>query len=65
MGNNYKDLKVGIDVVFFKEVFVKVMDFKVAMIFFGGIYDMWICYWLVVGGMELGKDFFIIVVFFV
>ncbi|MBD2393346.1 ABC transporter substrate-binding protein [Cyanobacterium aponinum FACHB-4101] len=62
LGNNYKDLKVGLDTSPLKEAFAKVTDPKVAMTFPGGTHDCWIRYWLAAGGLEPGKEFSTIVV---
>lgn len=62
LGNNYKDLKIGLDTAPLKEAFAKVSDPKVAMTFPGGTHDLWIRYWLAAGGLEPGKDFSTIVV---
>jgi nitrate/nitrite transport system substrate-binding protein len=62
LGNNYKDLKIGLDTAPLKEAFAKVNVPKVAMTFPGGTHDLWIRYWLAAGGLEPGKDFSTIVV---
>lgn len=62
LGNNYKDLKIGLDTAPLKEAFAKVSEPKVAMTFPGGTHDLWIRYWLAAGGLEPGKDFSTIVV---
>ncbi|NJN75698.1 MAG: ABC transporter substrate-binding protein [Synechococcaceae cyanobacterium RL_1_2] len=62
LGNNYKDLKIGLDTAPLKEAFAKVNGPKVAMTFPGGTHDLWIRYWLAAGGLEPGKDFSTIVV---
>ncbi|OKH13154.1 CmpA/NrtA family ABC transporter substrate-binding protein [[Limnothrix rosea] IAM M-220] len=62
LGNNYKDLKVGLDTAPLKEAFAQVDGPKVAMTFPGGTHDLWIRYWLAAGGLEPEKDFSTIVV---
>ncbi len=62
LGNNYKDLKIGLDTAPLKDAFAKVTDPKVAMTFPGGTHDCWIRYWLAAGGIEPGKDVSTIVV---
>ncbi|MEZ0222871.1 MAG: CmpA/NrtA family ABC transporter substrate-binding protein [Tardiphaga sp.] len=60
VGNEYADLKVGLDVAPLKAAFEKKKaagkSVKVAMTFPGGTHDLWIRYWLAAGGIDPDKD---------
>jgi nitrate/nitrite transport system substrate-binding protein len=60
VGNEYKDLKVGLDASPLKAAFEKKKaagkEVKVAMTFPGGTHDLWIRYWLAAGGIDPDKD---------
>jgi len=66
VGNEYKDLKVGLDTVPLKAAFEKKKasgkSVKAAMTFPGGTHDLWIRYWLAAGGIGPYKDLETIVV---
>ena len=66
VSNEYKDLKVGLDVSALKEAFAKKKaegkEVKVAMTFPGGTHDLWLRYWLAAGGVDPDKDVSTIVV---
>ncbi|MET0443820.1 MAG: CmpA/NrtA family ABC transporter substrate-binding protein [Pseudorhodoplanes sp.] len=66
VGNEYKDLKVGLDTVPLKAAFEKKKasgkSVKAAMTFPGGTHDLWIRYWLAAGGIDPDKDIETIVV---
>ncbi len=66
VGNEYKDLKVGVDTTAFKQALAaKAASGKpvnAAMTFPGGTHDMWIRYWLAAGGIDPTRDISTIVV---
>ncbi len=66
VGNEYKDLKVGLDTAPLKVAFDKKKaggrSVKAAMTFPGGTHDLWIRYWLAAGGIDPDKDIETIVV---
>ena len=66
VGNEYKDLKVGLDTRDFKTALAaKAKSGKAvnaAMTFPGGTHDMWMRYWLAAGGIDPVKDISTIVV---
>ena len=66
VGNEYKDLKVGVDTAPLKVAFDKKKasgkSVKAAMTFPGGTHDLWIRYWLAAGGIDPDKDIETIVV---
>lgn len=66
VGNEYKDLKVGVDTSAFKQALAaKAASGKAvnaAMTFPGGTHDMWIRYWLAAGGIDPTRDITTIVV---
>lgn len=66
VGNEYKDLKVGVDTAPLKVAFEKKKasgkSVKAAMTFPGGTHDLWIRYWLAAGGIDPDKDIETIVV---
>lgn len=66
VGNEYKDLKVGLDTRAFKQALAaKAKSGKAvnaAMTFPGGTHDMWMRYWLAAGGIDPVKDISTIVV---
>ncbi len=66
VGNEYKDLKVGVDTAPLKAAFEKKKaggkSVKAAMTFPGGTHDLWIRYWLAAGGIDPDKDIETIVV---
>jgi nitrate/nitrite transport system substrate-binding protein len=66
VGNEYKDLKIGLDTAPLKVAFDKKKasgkSVKAAMTFPGGTHDLWIRYWLAAGGIDPDKDVETIVV---
>ena len=66
VGNEYKDLKVGLDTKPFKTALEakakRGTPVRAAMTFPGGTHDMWIRYWLAAGGIDPTKDIATIVV---
>jgi nitrate/nitrite transport system substrate-binding protein len=67
VGNEYKDLKVGLDTKEFRKALVakaakQGKPANAAMTFPGGTHDMWIRYWLAAGGIDPAKDVSTIVV---
>lgn len=66
VGQEYIDLKVGLDTKPFKEALEKKKAsgkaIKAAMTFPGGTHDLWIRYWLAAGGIDPDKDIETIVV---
>ncbi|MBP7565906.1 MAG: ABC transporter substrate-binding protein [Burkholderiaceae bacterium] len=67
VGNEYKDLKVGVDTRDFGKALLskRVKTGKpvnAAMTFPGGTHDMWIRYWMAAGGVDPNKDITTIVV---
>lgn len=66
VGNEYKDLTVGVDTTAFKQALAaKAASGKpvnAAMTFPGGTHDMWIRYWLAAGGIDPTRDISTIVV---
>lgn len=66
VGNEYKDLKVGLDTAPFKQALQAKLasgrPINAAMTFPGGTHDMWIRYWLAAGGIDPTKDISTIVV---
>jgi nitrate/nitrite transport system substrate-binding protein len=66
VGNEYKDLKIGLDTAPLKVAFDKKKasgkSVKAAMTFPGGTHDLWIRYWLAAGGIDPDKDIETIVV---
>jgi nitrate/nitrite transport system substrate-binding protein len=66
IGNEYKDLKIGLDAKPFKEAIEKKKasgkSVKAAMTFPGGTHDLWIRYWMAAGGIDPDKDIETIVV---
>jgi nitrate/nitrite transport system substrate-binding protein len=66
VGNEYKDLKIGVDTAPLKVAFDKKKasgkSVKAAMTFPGGTHDLWIRYWLAAGGIDPDKDIETIVV---
>jgi len=66
VGQEYLDLKVGLDTVPFKAALEKKKaagkPVKAAMTFPGGTHDLWIRYWLAAGGIDPDKDIETIVV---
>ncbi|QUS41039.1 nitrate ABC transporter substrate-binding protein [Tardiphaga alba] len=66
VGNEYKDLKVGLDTAPLKVAMEKKKasgkSVKAAMTFPGGTHDLWIRYWLAAGGIDPDKDIETIVV---
>ena len=66
VGNEYKDLKVGLDTAPFKQALAAKLasgkPVNAAMTFPGGTHDLWIRYWLSAGGIDPGKDISTIVV---
>ena len=66
VGNEYKDLPIGVDSSPLKEAFAKKKaagkEVKVAMTFPGGTHDLWVRYWLAAGGIDPDKDISTIVV---
>jgi nitrate/nitrite transport system substrate-binding protein len=66
VGNEYKDLKVGLDTKPFKAALEakakRGTPVRAAMTFPGGTHDMWIRYWLAAGGIDPTKDIATIVV---
>lgn len=67
VGNEYKDLKVGLDTKpFSKALLAKRLKtgkpVNAAMTFPGGTHDMWIRYWMAAGGVDPNKDITTIVV---
>jgi nitrate/nitrite transport system substrate-binding protein len=67
VGNEYKDLKVGVDTKAFKKA---LLDKRVktgkpvnaAMTFPGGTHDLWLRYWMAAGGVDPNRDITTIVV---
>lgn len=66
VGQEYADLKLGLDTKPFKEALEKKKasgkDVKAAMTFPGGTHDLWIRYWMAAGGIDPNKDIQTIVV---
>lgn len=66
VGNEYKDLKVGLDTAPFKQALAAKLasgkPVSAAMTFPGGTHDLWIRYWLSAGGIDPNKDISTIVV---
>lgn len=67
VGNEYKDLKVGLDTKEFKKALLakRVKTGKpvnAAMTFPGGTHDLWIRYWMAAGGVDPNRDITTIVV---
>ena len=67
VGDEYKDLKVGLDTkAFSKALLAKRLKtgkpVNAAMTFPGGTHDMWIRYWMAAGGVDPNKDITTIVV---
>ncbi len=66
VGNEYKDLKVGLDTAPFKQALAAKLasgkPVNAAMTFPGGTHDMWIRYWLAAGGVDPTRDISTIVV---
>src|ERR1700712_3020721 len=66
VGNEYKDLKIGVDTAPLKIAMDKKKasgkSVKAAMTFPGGTHDLWIRYWLAAGGIDPDKDIETIVV---
>jgi nitrate/nitrite transport system substrate-binding protein len=67
VGNEYKDLKVGVDTKEFKKALLakRVKTGKAvnaAMTFPGGTHDMWLRYWMAAGGVDPNRDINTIVV---
>ena len=66
VGNEYKDLKVGLDTSLFKDALAAKAasgrPVNAAMTFPGGTHDMWIRYWLAAGGIDPTRDISTIVV---
>jgi nitrate/nitrite transport system substrate-binding protein len=66
VGNDYADLKVGLDAAPFKAALQKKKEqgrsVRAAMTFSGGSHDLWIRYWLAAGGIDPDKDIETIVV---
>ncbi len=66
VGNEYKDLKVGLDTAPFKQALAAKLasgkPVNAAMTFPGGTHDLWIRYWLSAGGIDPNKDISTIVV---
>ncbi|MFC7054294.1 CmpA/NrtA family ABC transporter substrate-binding protein [Hansschlegelia quercus] len=66
VGQEYADLKLGVDSKPFKEALEKKKasgkDVKAAVTFPGGTHDLWMRYWLAAGGIDPNKDIQTIVV---
>lgn len=66
VGNEYKDLAVGLDTAAFKDALAAKAasgrPVNAAMTFPGGTHDMWIRYWLAAGGIDPTRDISTIVV---
>jgi len=66
VGNEYRDLKVGLDTAPFKKALeakrASGKPVNAAMTFPGGTHDMWIRYWLAAGGIDPTRDIATIVV---
>ena len=66
VGNEYKDLKVGVDASQFRTAIAAKRasgkPVNAAMTFPGGTHDMWIRYWLAAGGIDPTRDISTIVV---
>lgn len=66
VGQEYLDLKIGVDSAPFKKALeakkASGKDVKAAMTFPGGTHDMWLRYWLAAGGIDPNKDVSTIVV---
>ena len=66
VGNEYKDLKVGLDVSEFKTALEakkgRGASVNAAMTFPGGTHDMWMRYWLAAGGIDPDQNINTIVV---
>ena len=66
VGNEYADLKVGLDAAPLKAALDKKKasgkSIKAAMTFPGGTHDLWIRYWMAAGGIDPDKDIETIVV---
>ncbi|MFA7606381.1 MAG: ABC transporter substrate-binding protein [Rhodocyclaceae bacterium] len=66
VGNEYRDLKVGVDTSAFKEALAAKAasgrPVNAAMTFPGGTHDMWIRYWLAAGGIDPTRHISTIVV---
>jgi len=66
VGQEYLDLKVGLDTKGFREALMKKKasgkPIRAAMTFPGGTHDLWIRYWLAAGGIDPDKDIETIVV---
>jgi nitrate/nitrite transport system substrate-binding protein len=66
VGQEYLDLKVGLDAKGFREALMKKKasgkPIRAAMTFPGGTHDLWIRYWLAAGGIDPDKDIETIVV---
>ncbi|HRQ57314.1 MAG TPA: CmpA/NrtA family ABC transporter substrate-binding protein [Azoarcus taiwanensis] len=66
VGNEYKDIKVGLDTSLFKDALAAKAasgrPVNAAMTFPGGTHDMWIRYWLAAGGIDPTRDISTIVV---
>src|SRR5690606_29152499 len=66
VGNEYKDLKVGLDTAPFKQALAAKLasgkPVNAAMTFPGGTHDLWIRYWLSAGGVDPTRDISTIVV---
>lgn len=66
VGNEYKELKVGVDTSAFKDALAAKRAggkaVNAAMTFPGGTHDMWIRYWLAAGGIDPTRDIATIVV---
>lgn len=67
VGNEYLDLKVGLDTKEFKKALVAKAaktgkPVNAAMTFPGGTHDMWMRYWLAAGGIDPNKEISTIVV---
>jgi nitrate/nitrite transport system substrate-binding protein len=67
VGNEYKDLKVGLDTREFKKALIAKRlrtgkAVNAAMTFPGGTHDLWIRYWMAAGGVDPNRDITTIVV---
>lgn len=67
VGNEYRELKVGLDVREFRKALVAKAaksgkPVNAAMTFPGGTHDMWLRYWLAAGGIDPTRDISTIVV---
>ncbi|UZK03783.1 CmpA/NrtA family ABC transporter substrate-binding protein [Venatoribacter cucullus] len=66
VGNEYKDLKVGVDTTEFAKALAAKRasgkEIRAAMTFPGGTHDLWIRYWLAAGGIDPDRNISTIVV---